>query len=166
MVYGPIARINSTTFNLGEKHHRVYDAWLEWPIPMEEWGNLLIRVDYSHVEGHTVDGEDFIMAGYRPDFRWNGQVGWSRGSWSVTTLLRYIDGLPEDPHYPGSELGSFFRINAQVSYTGFRNLRLTIGARNLANKDPAFDVFDPLGHNHYLYSGEKRFWYLRLEKQW
>ena len=69
------------------------------------------------------------------------------------------EGLEE---YPVA--GKSFRINAQIAYAGLWNSKITLGVRNLLDEDPPFHSLEWYGFFR-GHQTEKRFWYLRLEKE-
>jgi len=105
--------------------------------------------------------------------RWkhNLQATYTQGNWAGTLSQDYASGyeaghdLNDKPNF----MPSLALYNANISYTGFKNLRLTVGARNLFDKQPAvftpasnqfqtgYDVsqYDPRGRFVYFTAGYK-----------
>lgn len=99
------------------------------------------------------------------------QATYTTGNWAGTLVQDYASGyeaghdLNDERHF----MPSLALYNASVSYTGFKNLRLTLGARNLFDKKPAvftpasnqfqtgYDVtqYDPRGRFVYVTAGYK-----------
>ena len=163
--HGRITTIHNRFVNQSDSRRRVLDVWMEWPIPLDAWGHVTLRADYSRILSWMEDGMDFIDLQYRPREQWNASLSWIRKPWSTDWYFTYVGGLPGHPMFPGSELDDSFRVHLRVSYTGFRQMRLSIGARNLFNEDPSFD-FSSITGTSPLHPREKRFWYLQVERNW
>jgi iron complex outermembrane receptor protein len=83
--------------------------------------------------------------------RWKhtATLTWSRGPWSATLTQNHSSGYKQevdgygsgvilaDKGFP-SRISSYTLYNASVSYTGIKNLTLTLGVKNLLDKDPPF----------------------------
>ena len=161
-----VTQINMLWANVGYIKYSGWDFWLEWPINLDNLGSLKLRWDASKLqkqENHYFDwlndDEDSL-----PDFKWVGTIQWQRGNWSTAIYLREVTGIPRSPDEPDRPTAeASFRINAQVSYSGWKDAELTVGVRNLMNEDPSFH-----GYSNHGYAGmhpvEKRFWYIRINK--
>jgi len=55
-----------------------------------------------------------------------------------------------DPNFHPREVGSYQTWDVQGSFLGFKNLRLTVGAKNLLNRDPPYTN---AGGQNYFQSG-------------
>lgn len=72
--------------------------------------------------------------------RWKHVLGgtWTRGPWAATLTQNFTKGyrdgndLLDRKHF----VGSYTLWDAQVAFTGVKNLKLAIGARNLFDKEP------------------------------
>lgn len=162
---GRISTIHNRFVNQSGSRRQVVDVWLEWPVSLDSWGHISLRADYSHILSWKEEDMDFVDLGYRPQVQWNASMNWSGRHWSSTAYFTYVEGLPAHPMFPGSELDASFRIHLRLSYEGIRHARLTVGARNLLNKDPSFD-FNSISGTSPLHPREKRFWYLQVERNW
>lgn len=164
--YGTIVAINSTFVNKLDVRRKEYDLWMDWPISLDNYGELTLAANCTYTDSNTLDeeGSRYETIGWFGNrYRLTGRVSWSKGDWSTNLYYRYIDGIPEEPDYPGSAISGSHRINAQVSYAGWSNTRITIGVRNALNKDPSRDLLSESGFSKY-HPSEKRFWYLRVTR--
>ncbi len=100
--------------------------------------------------------------------RWKHHLSatWTQGPWAFTLAQNFYKGyrdgndLNDNPHrVPDQSL-----FDVQVAYTGVKNLRLSLGARNVFDKDPP--LFIPTsnqfqaGYDITLYDARARFVYL------
>lgn len=100
--------------------------------------------------------------------RWKHTLSgtWSTDDWSATLAQNYSSGygdvndLNGNPHH----VSAFTSYDAQLSYTGVKNLKLTLGARNLFDKDPPLFIgagnYFGYGFNPQEYDARGRFVYV------
>ncbi|MDO9284063.1 MAG: TonB-dependent receptor [Aquabacterium sp.] len=78
--------------------------------------------------------------------RWKHQLGltYNRGPWSATVSQSFTDGYKDEkpagtvPAGFNPDVGSYTVYNLSATYTGFKNLTLTGGIKNLLDTDPPF----------------------------
>ncbi len=78
--------------------------------------------------------------------RWkhNANLSYTQGPWGGTLTQSYTDGykdeVPAGVVPPGfnPDVGSYTTYGVSGTYTGFKNLSLTLGVKNLFDKDPPF----------------------------
>jgi iron complex outermembrane receptor protein len=75
-----------------------------------------------------------------PRWRHTMSVAWTRGSWGVTTAFNTVAGFADFRTVGGVEqrIGNHMTIDAQIRYTGFKNLTLSLGGLNITNNKPPF----------------------------
>ncbi len=116
-------------------------------------GSYVSKYDYKTLNGvqgsvGTItqpDGTPLDVAGLGVVLRWkhNLAFNWTTGPWSMTLVQNYyrgyhdapnqIDGVPHD-------VKSLTLYDAQVAYTGVKNLTLGLGVRNLFDKNPPLAI--------------------------
>jgi iron complex outermembrane recepter protein len=76
---------------------------------------------------------------------------WSQGPWAVTFAQNFSKGYGDVPDLDGNphRVPDFATYDAQVSFTGVKDLKLTLGARNLFDKNPPLFI----GAGSYFGSG-------------
>jgi iron complex outermembrane receptor protein len=162
--------------NLGKVETDGIDVSLTARTPNQSWGGLTFTLDGTWVHSYEYQNEregEFIQnVGRYADnnvvFRWrhNAALSWRSGPWSATVAhnfkTRYDDqNLVADEYF--NRVSSYSLVNLSGTYTGFRNVTLTAGVKNLFDKDPPFSnqgtVFqkgydprytDPIGRALYL----------------
>lgn len=101
--------------------------------------------------------------------RWKHYLSatWLTGPWSTTLANNFYDGYETGRRQLDGErhfVGSVATWDAQLMYTGFKNLRLSLGVRNMFDKDPP--LFIPVsnqfqaGYDVTQYDARSRFVYL------
>jgi iron complex outermembrane receptor protein len=162
--------------NLGKVKTDGIDVSLTARMPNQSWGGLSFTLDGTWVHRYEYqnerDGAFIQNVGRYADnnvvFRWrhNAAVTWRQGAWSATVAhnfkTRYDDQNLVDAQY-FNRVSSYSLVNLSGTYTGFSNIALTAGVKNLFDKEPPFSnqgtVFqkgydprytDPIGRALYL----------------
>lgn len=155
---GPITNIDQRNLNLGTTWVNGFDLDARWTIPAGEWGKFTAslsgtyfrRYDTSNPDGTIEPGVDLVntsTGGVVPRWKHYLALDWTRGSWGATIAQNWqksyydIPGTfqdPDDPGYTPRIVGAYETYDAQVSYSGFDKVKLTLGVRNLFDRDPPF----------------------------
>ena len=130
-------------------------------------GQFLARISGTHMLSHKERpleilplsefvGEFGLRTLYLRD-KINTSLTWSQGPWSSTLNMNYQSGY-KDQNLTGRNTPPAISLNARVpsytlfslygTYTGFKNAAVTVGVRNLFDKQPPFthhDVDDVVG---------------------
>ena len=74
--------------------------------------------------------------------KFSADLGWSRNDWSTTFSMVYKSGYKDQDltrfGTPRRDVSSYTTFNLFGSYTGFKNMTITAGLRNLFDKTPPF----------------------------
>ncbi|TWI65497.1 iron complex outermembrane receptor protein [Pseudoduganella lurida] len=162
--------------NLGKVKTDGVDVSLTVRSRPADWGNVAFTLDGTWVHRYEYQNErggQFIenVGRYADNyvvFRWrhNAALTWRSGPWSATLAhnfkTRYADQNLVDPEF-FNRVTSYSLVNLSGTYTGFSNIALTAGVKNLFDRDPPFSnqgtVFqkgydprytDPIGRALYL----------------
>ncbi len=162
--------------NLGKVRTDGVDVSLTLRAPRTDFGGLTFTLDGTWIHNYEYQNErdgDFIQnVGRYADnnvvFRWrhNASVTWRTGAWSATLAHNFKTGYEDqnlvDDQYR-NHVPSYSLVNLSGTYTGFKNVTLTAGVKNIADKAPPFSnqgtVFqkgydprytDPIGRALYL----------------
>ncbi|GGX85103.1 TonB-dependent receptor [Massilia dura] len=137
--------------NLGKVKTDGVDVSLTARTPNQSWGALSFTLDGTWVHSYEYqnerDGEFVQNVGRYADnfvvFRWrhNAALTWRGGPWSATIAhnfkTRYDDQNLVEPQY-FNRVSSYGLVNLSGTYTGFRNISLTAGIKNVLDKEPPF----------------------------
>jgi iron complex outermembrane receptor protein len=155
---GPIVNISQTNINLGETKVAGFDVDLKWGIPAAEMGKFTIgltgtyfsKYDVQNPDGSFTGGIDQIntaTGGVIPRWKHYLSLDWVRGPWNVTLAQNYQGGYSDicgsvDPNCGVTtappQVGSYTIYDLQTTYSGIKNLKLTLGAKNIFNTDPPY----------------------------
>ena len=128
------------------------DINVQWRGPATSLGQFTLSVDGTYVLEYSHGGFESSLfppgvGGRGPDgaiarYRQYAQVNWTYGSWGATVANTYQTGYNEpcldlDPSGCSTRrVGSYSVWDVQGRYTGYKNMTLTLGIRNLLDTPP------------------------------
>lgn len=186
---GFISVVNSQFFNVGRTEVAGWDFSGGYQLPTDAAGRweltsvwtLINKFNRAAFEGArivSVKGQDATGTGDYGYLEWRGRVNlnWAYRGFSLYLSAHYTDGFAD-----ADENGDPFSVDPTMIYDGqvsynFRNsrgrwlrdTRLTVGMRNLLDRDPPRAIGgggNPNGYPGYLYTAENRFWYASLSRK-
>ena len=174
----PITAINQQFVNLGRTNIEAIDVSIQYKSPATEVGRFVLGFQGSYYVKYDQLQPDGSMAGYVsnqyqavapgivPRWKWYAPINWSYGPWSATLAntyqSSYIDVQPIDDVGTTRRAASLSLWDLQASYAGFKNLTLTLGAKNLFDKNPPFTNSywnEQAGYDPTYYDARARFVY-------
>ena len=184
---GDIDSIDIVTVNSGDINTSGIDLDVRYRMPLMG-GNLNVNLAGTYVSqfdetspggvvsrkvGTIVDGNGDPVLGANTGgvvLRWKHLLSatWATGAWAFTLAQNYSTGYETGWRQIDGErnfIGSMATYDMQVGYTGIKNLRLSFGARNVFDKNPA-GVFVPVsnqfqaGYDVTQYDARARYVYL------
>lgn len=158
---GPITNLDQRNLNLGWQRIWGADLDLRYRFAPRDWGaftvglngTYIIKYDIAQPDGTYISANGQVSpivngaGGVVPRWRHYAYLDWKRGPWNVTLAQQYqtkytdILGTFEDPTVPGfapRKVGSYELWHLYGSYTGWKNVKLTFGVRNLLDTDPPY----------------------------
>jgi iron complex outermembrane receptor protein len=148
---GRIVSIDQRYINIGEVQIQGIDVNLQYRFPAMKYGRVRLSLSGSYYLKYDVEQIDGSFAGFVSNTlgspvtgvspRWKSyqSVSWEHGSWTAVLGNSYQSSYTDAAlDLIGNErtVSSMTLWDAQVIYKGFRNLALTLGARNLLDTDP------------------------------
>jgi iron complex outermembrane receptor protein len=148
--------------NLGTIKTDGIDFKIDWRGNELSWGRLSAGLQATWVADYEAVDTDGIVSQRSegievsdsaiPKYQANMQLGWERGTWSVSFITRYIDAVKEYcgnapiKAVPGCsnkemfhQLGNTLYNDAQVAWSqafGVENFKLALGVNNIFSEDP------------------------------
>lgn len=97
-----------------------------------------------------------------PRFKGTLVLGLERGPWAGNINFNYIHRYNKSSSSaPGqADIGSWGTTDLQLSYTGFKKTKLTVGVRNVTDEWPEFDSSSSARYDFSQHNPRGRFWYL------
>ena len=158
---GHVLQIHQSNLNFGETNIRGLDVDFRARYPAGNWGDFRFGLNGTYFDKYEVqnfDGSFFSINGkVSPITNGNGgvvprwhhylSVGWNKGPWEAVVAQNYQLGYedipgsfedPSDPAFKPRRVGAYETWDLQGSYSGFQNLKLTLGIRNILNRDPPY----------------------------
>jgi iron complex outermembrane receptor protein len=168
-VAGEVLEVDQTLRNVGAATVEGLDVDARWNGSFP-FGKLSVGLNGTYMAKYKLDNagniENSVGTIANPDgtpqfvalnggvvLRWKHSLTgtWTTGPWAVTLVQNYASGYGDVPDLNGDphRVPAFTTYDAQVAYTGIKNLKLTLGARNLFDKDPPLFI----GAGSYFGSG-------------
>ncbi|WP_369820875.1 TonB-dependent receptor domain-containing protein [Pelomonas sp. Root405] len=169
---GFISYIETPVENLGELKTAGFDIDVRAALPLGDWGRLGLgfaatrTLKYELQNGKDLPFTDYVgksLGGNPPVPDWQHTLSfdWTLGSWNVALENVFTKGWQESAAVVNTNLGvdapydvkDTSRWNLAVSYRGFKDLRLTLGARNAFDQDPPFVASSSYGSHAAGFAG-------------
>ncbi len=154
---GPITGILQGLVNLGKVQAEGIDVDVTGRVALTPTDRLTMRLNGNYVSTYDVQNTDGTYTssinnpaavGIGVVLRWRHVLSatWDNGPWTATVSENYQvgyrdlrTGLQTATTTPvARQVGSYETYDAQVSYTGFKALKLTLGVKNLFDRDPPY----------------------------
>ncbi|HEY0957588.1 MAG TPA: TonB-dependent receptor [Roseateles sp.] len=169
---GFIAYIETPVENLGELKTSGFDIDIRSAFALGSMGRLGVgfaatrTMKYELQNGKDLPFTDYVgksLGGNPPVPEWQHTLSfdWTLGSWNVALENVFTKGWQESAAVVNTNLGvdapynvkDTSRWNLAVSYRGFKNLRMTLGARNAFDQDPPFVASSSYGSHAAGFAG-------------
>ncbi|MBI3714358.1 MAG: TonB-dependent receptor [Burkholderiales bacterium] len=159
--------------NSGERMTRALDLTLQWRPPQTSlgwfdfWfnGTYVLRDTFQNTDDSPVQ-ENIALYNGATRWRHNASARLSSGAWSGTLSQRYSSSYLDQNQVAEAfrrEVAAYSIWTFSLNYTGWKNLNLSMGVKNLLNTDPPFSnqapnpqsgydprFADPIGRSFYM----------------
>jgi iron complex outermembrane recepter protein len=155
--FGPIIGIDQGLVNLGKTNINGWDVDFiarrsfagSNRLSARLTGTYLSRYDQQQTSGvytSAINQPAALGIGVALRWRHNASLSWSHGAWSATAMQNYQVGyhdlrtsLQTVANTPVPRMvAPYETYDGQVSYTGIKQLRLTLGVKNILDRDPPY----------------------------
>ena len=145
---GAIVGVLNQFVNLTELRTKGVDLDLRWRLWKGDAGTFTFTSTNSYLHEYETQLvredplTDFAGTYGLPRLRSIHSLLWDRGPWATTIAWNHVDSYDASTSAPpgAAKIGNWDTFDLQVSYTGFRNLKLTFGGRNVLDRDPPIDL--------------------------
>ena len=154
---GPIVQIDSFLTNRGKNKTSAIDVNARYRGPQSALGQFklsfngtyTIEYQQSQIQGGYIDFVNHYVgangSGSIPYWRHYLVLDWNLGPWSATLTENFQRGTYDEPpasvsRVPQRVIGDYDVWNIAGSYTGFKNVTLSAGVKNLLDRDPPFSI--------------------------
>jgi iron complex outermembrane recepter protein len=150
---GAIIDINQTNLNTGVTKLAGFDLDLKWRIPAADIGRVTLGFSGTYFAQYDTDNFDGTFAnnvgnltnattgGVIPRWKTYSSANWSNGPWDTTVALNWqssYEDIPGNINNDARRVSAYQTVDLQGSYSGLKNLRLTLGVRNVLDRDPPY----------------------------
>jgi iron complex outermembrane recepter protein len=157
---GRITGIPQGYINIGNEHIQGIDVDLRYLTPTSSIGRFRFQLSgtyYIQFDGQNTDGSytggvgtayGGVNTGIIPRYKQYASATWEQGVWNATLANTYQTSYTDwttDVNNNYRTVGSLSLWDLQGQYTGFKNLTLTLGVKNLFDTDP------PVTNQHYAF---------------
>ena len=174
---GSLKEIYAPMANAGGFEVSGFDIALDYNYETDNWGTFRPMLDVTMVQEYMAEDYfggpmvDLVGRNGLPEFRANFTLAWGKGDWNAYYQYEYIDSMYESSSFdvatlssaPSGSLDSHGLQNIQVSYTSASETTVTMGIRNINDKDPVID--SSYEWNSYLYDIYGRTYTVKLEQR-
>jgi iron complex outermembrane recepter protein len=152
---GSISFITLTYANLGQTKISGTDAQFAYSYRTAEWGRFRLDTTMSYLHSYKQAPEpgvalvQYVGTWEIPRFRTASRLNWVRGPWESIWTWRYTG-----KHAQELQNTALDKVKAEsyhdlsVLYTGFKNLSLGVGVRNVFDKQPSFANGDSQNYSY------------------
>jgi iron complex outermembrane recepter protein len=156
---GSITGLLQTNLNLGATKVSGWELDFKWAIPAGDMGKFsvglngtyFLQYDTQNLDGTYTGNVDLVngsTGGVIPRWKHYLSIDWTRGPWSATFAQNFQKGyhdtggnLADPVDNPGESVHdarNYVTYDTQVTYSGIKNWKLTLGARNVFDHDPPY----------------------------
>jgi outer membrane receptor protein involved in Fe transport len=161
--------ITRTFFNASAQRTHGVDLELRYGFSMGDLGRITASTAFSYIgalKRQLNPGQAMteIAGTYQfPRLRNTTSATWVMGDWTMTgslnTIGSYKDAFTVNGQFPKVE--QYMTMDAQVAYSGFKRLTLTVGGRNITDKDAPFSNSDWYGYDASTHDPRSAYWYVK-----
>jgi len=164
---GEIIEIYDTYRNLGGQQTDGIDLDINYKLNTSETGEFKFGANITWVnefdEISSLGEVDNLAGEYQhPEFRWTGSTDWTLNDLAASMRVNYISEYKQDKDAGATgTVDSMMTIDANASYYGITNTKLTFGVNNLLGEEPSFVTTTFMGYDQQTHSAQGRFIYLK-----
>ncbi len=178
---GRIFSIDQRFINLGKVKLQGFDVDARAKLPPTAFGRFSVNLSGTYYSKYDVQNTDGSFTGFvsnqyqatntgiTPRWKHYFAVNWEYGPWQATVGQTYQSGyidVQTDPNGDLRRVGALSLWDFSGSYTGVKNLKLTLGVKNIMDQNPPLtnqnNTFQ-IGYDPSYYDPRARFVYGRVE---
>lgn len=169
---GTVQFIRTTWENSAERKYQGWDFNARYDLQTETLGNFRFNAYVTYLQELSFGGEtNFSGSRLNPRWRGNFSTAWRRDDWAASLFVTYIGSRAgtDQTNAAGAQVTNDryqeqIIINPQVSYSGLFDTTVTVGVRNVLDRDPPLDFGEATRYTGGVNFPEPAFWYVRLNR--
>jgi outer membrane receptor protein involved in Fe transport len=160
--------------NMLSREYSGFDFDLNYTWNTDRFGKFRAGVMGTYIIYDKLDGDNIAGSYINPRFNAVVQLNWKYRDWGVSLYETYIGertnrflwdfSVDDDPLYLVYDVKSQNRTNFSVTYTGFHDMEITLGATNVFNQAPPVDPYNGVGTTAGVNDPRPPFWYIRVSR--
>lgn len=160
--------------NISERINEGMDFELYYKWATQRYGNFRVSLEGTYSRTDKIDGDPILGSPTNRRFNGNVALAWNYRDWDANVACYYIRGADYSAgvaNIPGEGVFYFdykikdqYVVNAQVSYKGFWNTRITLGVSNVFNQRPPVDLYSSTGFTSGVNYVLPAFWSVKVTK--
>ena len=149
---GPIVSINQQNSNLGNTHLNGFDVDLRLRYVTPGFGRYTFALSGTYIsryDGQNLDGSytelvanaNTFVGAVLPRWKHIASVTWDYGPWIASVSQNFqaaYEDLPSNITGQNRRVGVYETFDLQGTYSGFKNVGLTLGVKNVFDRDPPY----------------------------
>ena len=148
---GPILSISTLNTNLFKSHLRGADLDIKWRAYNEAGRKLTVTLNGTYYTKYDVQNPDGSYTGVINNglggiflggvvARWRHVLAatYTSGPWEGVIAQNYQTAYSDVPADTAREVGAYETFDLQASYTGFKNFKISLGVKNVLDRDPPY----------------------------
>lgn len=167
---GQINFVRTTWENISERKYKGFDFDVRYEFDTDAAGRFRLQATATYLEELSFGGANQSGTRLLPKWRGNFNANWRYADWSASVFVNYIHSrsgtgqMSGDAIVTNERYASQITVNPSVTYSGFLDTRITLGVRNVFDKDPPTDYGDATRYTGGVNLWEPAFWYLRVTR--
>lgn len=166
---GVISGVRTSFQNLSDGEYKGYDFNIRWILPRNEWGEFRGELSATYVDNLEFTSATGVLVDYDgnysfPHVRSTATLAWKRKDWAASIFVQHVGSYLDN--FAIAEISDQYVVNPQVAYKGLWGSTITVGVRNVFDKNPPIDLSDSKLVNENVNFVEPAFWYVRWSKEW
>lgn len=162
--FGVISFINDAYRNIDRQMYQAFDLETQYDFKETSVGNFRLIANATHVFDFVYNNEQDAGTYNQPKWRSAVTLQWEKGDWAAALQVTHIGRFGNFDEE--GKIGTQIFVNPQITYSGFWDTDITVGARNVFDREPPFDRNSPEGWNSNIHDPEPAFVYVRIGKEW
>jgi iron complex outermembrane recepter protein len=167
---GTIQAVRTAWTNAAVRKYKGADFSIGYSLNTRDLGSFRFLAAATYLEKMRIGASEFAGQRLFPRVRGNFTASWQRRDWGASVFVNHIDSRSGTGQMSGTarvinaRYGSQTIVNPQVSYRGLFNSKITLGARNIFDREPPLDYGEAERWTPGVNHAEPLFWYLRVSR--
>jgi outer membrane receptor for ferrienterochelin and colicin len=168
---GTLNFVRTTWENVGGRKYKGMDIDLRYDFETDTMGRFRLGMMATYLDELSYDGTGFQGSRLYPRWRGNFNAAWHYADWSASVFVEYIDSRSgtgqtnaSGAQVTNARYGSHYTINPRITYRGFMDTSISIGATNVTDRTPPLDYGEAERWTAIM-NPQKGFYYLEVTKE-